>query len=200
MILLGKRLDHVTLTGFFYFMILYRYRYIVSINEDGLLIDDQGYLNGYLTEEQLFNFKTAIDKTIKFYKKNKLDDVKIKRISKEIDTERESLQREEEKKILKEEEEYGKKVRVTDLYLIHDLDSNTLKIGHSKNCKSRLQQLQIATSHRLELLFVLKGEGYLEKDYHERYCYLKIKSEWFINDGEIISHFKIIEGVHNDNG
>jgi hypothetical protein len=76
------------------------------------------------------------------------------------------------------------------LYLIHDETFDTLKIGRSSNPKSRLAQLQCATSNSLNILYVIKECGCYEKDIHKKYKDLRLASEWFINDGSIVDFFK----------
>jgi hypothetical protein len=79
-----------------------------------------------------------------------------------------------------------------DLYLIHDETFDTLKIGRSKNPKSRLNQLQCATSNSLNILFVKKDLGSKEKELHGLFDKLRLSSEWFKNDGQIIKYFNEI--------
>lgn len=102
------------------------------------------------------------------------------------------------KDIIRQHEEYleqkgknkDKKITVDDLYLIRDTVDNALKIGRSKNPKSRLSQLQLSTSHNLELLQSVKGKGYMEKSLHKRFASIRLSSEWFKDDGSIIKYFE----------
>lgn len=84
-----------------------------------------------------------------------------------------------------------KQPKIGFVYLIKDEDNNTLKIGFSKNPKSRLKQLQIATSNKLNLIYMIDGQVQEdEKEMHNFFSHLKISSEWFINDNSIIEYFK----------
>lgn len=83
-----------------------------------------------------------------------------------------------------------KKAKIDSLYLVRDTIDNTLKIGRSQSPKSRLQQLQTSTSHKLELLFVVKDKGYLEEEVHKHFTKIRLASEWFENDGSIIKYFE----------
>lgn len=83
-----------------------------------------------------------------------------------------------------------KKEKIDSLYLVRDTIDNTLKIGRSKSPKSRLQQLQTSTSHKLELLYVIKDKGYLEEEVHKRFAKIRLASEWFENDSSMIKYFK----------
>lgn len=102
------------------------------------------------------------------------------------------------KDIIRQHEEYleqksknkDKNITVDDLYLIRDTVDNALKIGRSKNPKSRLSQLQLSTSHNLELLQSAKGKGFMEKSLHKRFASIRLASEWFKNDGSIIKYFE----------
>lgn len=93
------------------------------------------------------------------------------------------------------EEEYNKiknekkESIIDDLYLILDATDNAVKIGRSKKPSSRISQLQTSTSHKLELLYKIEGKGYLEKELHKRFADIRLKSEWFKNDGTIIKYF-----------
>ena len=75
------------------------------------------------------------------------------------------------------------------LYLIKDVNLNTLKIGRSNDCKKRLQTLQNATSNKLELIFVIKHKSTIEFEIHKRFNHLRLASEWFKYDESIINLF-----------
>lgn len=84
----------------------------------------------------------------------------------------------------------GKKIVIDDLYLIRDTVDDTLKIGRSKNISARLKQLQVATSHKLNLLYEIKGKGFMEEELHSRFNDIRLTGEWFKNDGRIKKCFK----------
>lgn len=98
---------------------------------------------------------------------------------------------EQEKKYIESKSKPKSKTIKNDcLYLVHDTINNTLKIGRSKNSSSRLKQLQLSTSNKLELLFSIDDKGYLEEELHKRFAKIRLASEWFENDGSIIKYFE----------
>jgi hypothetical protein len=145
---------------------------------------DRKHMSGYFTKTELEGLKNAIDKTLGYYELQNITDDFIK--------EQDDAQKNQE---LKKWENSGtnvyQKEKVDDLYLILDEDSNHLKIGRSKNVKARLNQLQTANSHKLKLLYSLPEKGYLENEIHDVFKRLKVKDEWFINDGKIIDYFEV---------
>ena len=82
------------------------------------------------------------------------------------------------------------KVTIDDLYLILDTVDNVVKIGRSKNPDARLKQLQVATTHKLNLLYEIKGKGFMEEELHKRFADIRLAGEWFKNDGTIKKFFK----------
>lgn len=82
-----------------------------------------------------------------------------------------------------------------DLYLMHDVDANLLKIGRSVDAKKRLKQLQTANGHKLELLCVLKKQGDLEKEMQEKFVELNTNGEWYKYSDKIINEYKHLGGI-----
>lgn len=152
------------------------------LGSDGLVsCTDRKHLSGYFTIKELEEMKDAIERTLGFYELENITDDYIK--------EQDEAQRNQELKEWEENRSVSKKERVDDLYLILDEDADHLKIGRSKNVKARLNQLQIANSHKLKLLYSVPKMGYLEKELHDTFKDKKVKGEWFLNDGEIIGYF-----------
>jgi len=65
------------------------------------------------------------------------------------------------------------------VYLIYNKNNKTCKIGHSKNPKKRLIDLQVSSSDTLELLFTKEGGSFEESLLHEKYKDYLIRGEWF---------------------
>lgn len=152
------------------------------LGSDGLVsCADRMHLSGYFTKTELEEIKDAIIKTLGYYELENITDEFVK--------EQDDAQRNQELKEWEENRSISKKERVDDLYLILDEDANHLKIGRSKNVKERLNQLQIANSHKLKLLNSIPKKGYIEKELHDTFKDKKVKGEWFVNDGEIIDYF-----------
>lgn len=158
--------------------------FCVWIESDGIVFcSDRKHLSGYFTIDELKKMKNSIEKTLEYYQLENITDDYIK--------EQDEAQKNQElKKWIGSSKNVEKKEKVDDLYLILDEDANHLKIGRSKNAKGRLNQLQIANSHKLKLLYLVPKMGYLEKEIHDIFNELKVKGEWFINDGKIIGYFE----------
>lgn len=158
--------------------------YCLWVDTDGIVFcADRKHLSGYFTKEELEKIRTSIDKTLDYYE--------LENITDDFVEEQDEVQRNQElKKHTGSRDVNPKTQRVDDLYLILDEDANHLKIGRSKNVKSRLSQLQIANSHKLKLLYSIPKMGYLENEIHHTFRNLKVKGEWFVNDGKIIGYFE----------
>ena len=76
------------------------------------------------------------------------------------------------------------------IYLIYDNTNNALKIGFSKNPKSRLKYLQSATSNKLILIDYIKGNTKDEQILHNKFKGLRLSSEWFEYNSKIITEFE----------
>lgn len=77
------------------------------------------------------------------------------------------------------------------IYLIHNQDNNTLKIGKSNNPEKRLKQLMTATSDRLILLKTISGkDDNIFKNIYSKYHIIR---EWYIFSENIIDTFEKYE-------
>lgn len=150
--------------------------------DDGIFYSvDQRHYGNLFFKEELEYLKLCIENTLDKYEEDNLSDCDIKKrdelaFDNFINNNRTYKQKKEKKS--------------DDLYLIHDIVLDKLKIGRSNNSESRLKQLQIATSNKLELLFVINGKGYLEAQLHAFFKNINTNSEWFENDGQIVKYFK----------
>ena len=66
------------------------------------------------------------------------------------------------------------------VYFIYDYTRNRVKIGKSKNPKTRITDFKIANPG-IELLYSIKTDNYtkLEKDFHNLFNNKRIVGEWF---------------------
>jgi hypothetical protein len=78
------------------------------------------------------------------------------------------------------------------VYFIADLEKDVVKIGVSKNPKSRLKQLQTSNSNRLALLGYIYGEKAEEQYLHCLFGKYKLSGEWFILNDEIIDYLNSV--------
>lgn len=162
------------------------YDKIVSIKvNDGLLynLDSPCHL---FKKEDLNILKSAIENTLSEYEKRGLSEEYINELISKKEAEVERCYQEHLRK--RKEENSCKSY----LYLIKDKDLNRLKIGKTVNPKSRLKQLQCASSNKFEMLFAIPNIGYMEKDVHKMLAKFKTNGEWFVNDKTIINYFEKI--------
>ena len=75
----------------------------------------------------------------------------------------------------------------TFIYAIHCPNKNEIKIGYATNPTSRLSQLQVGTTDRLDLLITFAGGLVEEKEIHETLAKHRISGEWFKYSPEIFS-------------
>lgn len=71
------------------------------------------------------------------------------------------------------------------IYFIQQGDAGPIKIGWSKNVRSRLAGLQTANPYPLRLLLVLDGEERDERRLHDWFGTERLNGEWFKSDGEV---------------
>lgn len=71
------------------------------------------------------------------------------------------------------------------VYFIQQGKSGPIKIGWSRNVRSRLAALQTATHERLHLLLVLAGKPEDERRLHAWFAHDRQGGEWFRPDGEV---------------
>lgn len=69
------------------------------------------------------------------------------------------------------------------LYVIEDIESNSIKVGRSKNPNGRIKSLSNANPNKLEFLKIYEKKGELEERVHEalKEAGLHIRGEWFKN-------------------
>jgi hypothetical protein len=60
-----------------------------------------------------------------------------------------------------------------------------VKIGKTRDPKSRLRELQVGNPERLRILCVIPGGEEVEKEFHRKFNHLRRGGEWFIYTQEI---------------
>jgi len=63
-----------------------------------------------------------------------------------------------------------------------------IKIGFTNNFNKRLNQLQVSSPVKLEVLGIIKGTKEDECNYHKMFSKYYSNGEWFIYNEELISH------------
>ncbi len=86
------------------------------------------------------------------------------------------------------------------VYVIHDIDGDVYKIGHSISVKMRLDQLQTSTPHNLQIYKSYQVDDYIniEKELHLHFMEKNIRGEWFRLDPSDIQF--IDEYINNKSG
>lgn len=86
------------------------------------------------------------------------------------------------------------------VYFLYDGES--VKVGHSKNPRKRVKQLQTGSSSKIQLLGTIYGDKALEKEIHRQFNRFRIINEWFRPEDELIQFINdnIIENryIHRD--
>lgn len=160
----------------------------VCFNEDGYVYcADKKHMSGYFFQDELEQLKGAVEKTLLMYKNDCITDDYI------VLQDEEALKREFER--FNNLSRSRKVPKEDDLYLMHDVDANLLKIGRSVDAKKRLKQLQTANGHKLELLCVLKKQGDLEKEMQENFVELNTNGEWYKYSDKIINEYIHLGGI-----
>jgi len=163
-----------------------KFNSFIGDNQKILTVDGSRYPYQLLLRSDIEMLISLLKKTLERY--DALDisdnDIRFSKIEDIVEQHKDNLNqnnrvREKEKELI-----------IDDLYLILDTIDNTLKIGRSKNISARLKQLQVATSHELNLLYEIKGKGFMEKELHSRFNDIRLTGEWFRNDGRIKKCFK----------
>lgn len=76
------------------------------------------------------------------------------------------------------------------VYLIAAIGTENLKIGFSAEApEKRLRSLQTASPHDLQLLALVRGSRRDEQRYHALFSDLRVRGEWFRDNGAIRDHF-----------
>lgn len=155
-------------------------------NDSELIEMDHGICTQQFTVSELEHFISLLQKTLDHYKMFGIDDDTIKTINRyEWYSARDRLQ--ESARNSKPEKKEPIKGHV---YLIQNTKTKNLKIGFSKNPKSRLSTLNLASDVELILLDCFKGTMNDERNLHEKYDSMRMNSEWFEYSEEIVDHFE----------
>lgn len=75
-----------------------------------------------------------------------------------------------------------------------------IKIGFSKNIKSRIHTLQTSIPETIRLLGYVAGDMNLEKELHKRFKLLRRKGEWFYCDKSIIDYLNDVNEMTMQTG
>lgn len=79
------------------------------------------------------------------------------------------------------------------VYIIQADGTDMVKIGWSKNAKSRIKRLQTAHFAKLVLLRIIEGDRPIESALHHRFRHLRRAGEWFTFDPQMMT--EEIDGV-----
>lgn len=71
------------------------------------------------------------------------------------------------------------------IYFIQQGEAGPIKIGWSRNVRTRIATFQTASPYPLRLLLVLAGEERDERRLHDWFSRERLNGEWFKSDGEV---------------
>ena len=69
-------------------------------------------------------------------------------------------------------------------------NSGPVKIGYATNLRSRLQNIQEGSPHKLGVLATANGGPFRERAYHQQFAAHHIRGEWFERTPEIIAEIE----------
>lgn len=77
------------------------------------------------------------------------------------------------------------------VYFILNKKDNLVKIGYSKQVKTRLKQLIYKHKTELEIYNVVNGDMNIEKYFHDKHKEHHVKGEWFKSDILLLNDYDI---------
>jgi len=83
-----------------------------------------------------------------------------------------------------------------DLYFIESSDH--IKIGRSRNIKTRLSSLQVDNPDKLKLLLLKNCSGNNEHAIHRMFKYLRVNGEWFKKHEDIYNYIELTKQYPNN--
>ena len=160
---------------------------LFSANEHGLLMHNVGTYVLYLEEEKLKNLLITIQQTLEYYKEFDVTDQDILDTNTKI---MDDVHKELHRQSIESGKRKQKAKKMTNIYLAQNTETKNLKIGYSKNPKNRIQQLNLSSDVKIELLYYFEDYVTKERELHDKYGFLNLNSEWFEYDQQIINEFK----------
>jgi len=124
--------------------------------------------------------KSMLNKNIKLIETNGITDDAIFNINYEEDR---LYTAKQHKKSIKEES-------ISVVYLMHNIETNKLKIGTTYYINKRLSTIKSSIGCDLVLLHSIKGDTKLERELHVRFSQFRDIGEWFIYHESIVSYFE----------
>lgn len=67
-----------------------------------------------------------------------------------------------------------------------------VKIGRSMNPWARLKEMQVGSSHRLQIIALERGGETLEAQRHDQFTRLRVEGEWFSLQDDLVDHINTI--------
>lgn len=86
------------------------------------------------------------------------------------------------------------------IYFVQVISSGNIKIGYSKNIKSRLSTIQISIPEKVKLLGFISGDMSKEKELHRLFKYYHVRGEWFQCNPCIIDYVNTYNELILSNG
>lgn len=76
------------------------------------------------------------------------------------------------------------------VYFLKSKQTKLIKIGTTKNLKTRMMTIESAGGHDLDVLLLLRGYFDIEKTLHEKFASSRVKGEWFQASPKILEFVK----------
>jgi hypothetical protein len=86
------------------------------------------------------------------------------------------------------------------VYFIQVISSGNVKIGYSKNIKSRLSTIQTSIPEKIKLLGFISGDKVKEKELHKKFNLYHIRGEWFRCSSTLIDYINTHSEMILSNG
>ena len=161
----------------------------LGFDDDNMLFFNNGMTSDRLSNTELIEIKKAVDKTLEVYKKKEWSDEDIRRQNdKKFYDKVEKLQKESK---IRSQSEPKKVKREGCVYLAQNTVTGNVKIGFSKNPKTRVSQLNRVSEQKI-VLVTYKENCTMddEKRAHNTFEFLNLNSEWFEYNDVILNWFK----------
>lgn len=155
----------------------------IPVFKDGLLMDFTACGIRYFSLSDAQKLQKFFSDLVTHYTINNISEVELK-------CKNRYLSKKYEEECAKIVAEYKREATKDDLYLIADTDTNSLKIGRSKNPKNRIKQIQGSSVNSLVLLYSIEHKGCLERELHKEFSQYRISKEWFYDNDLIRNRFK----------
>lgn len=83
------------------------------------------------------------------------------------------------------------------VYVVSATATGLVKIGYTKHIKNRIAVLRNSSPHAISLVHSFRGKRSDERALHARFSTLRVRGEWFRNEGELASWIAEVQPGYN---